>query len=190
MKELSLNVLDVAQNSVKAESSRIEILIEEVGTRMTLTIKDNGYGMKADFLENVLDPFTTTRTTRKVGLGLPLLKMAAEGTGGSLEIRSVHREDDPSNCGTDVKAVFFTDHIDCPPLGDIVSTMVLLIQNAPFTPRYVYLHTKDGKESFLDTEELHRQLGGDIPLNEPEILQFLSEYLKEQEAALCNERTL
>ena len=184
MKELSLNILDVAQNSVKAEATLIEILIDEAGPRLSLTIKDNGYGMKADFLERVLDPFTTTRTTRKVGLGLPLLKMAAEATGGGLEIRSVHRSDDSIECGTVVSALFYTDHIDCPPLGDIASTLVLLVQNAPFAPRYVYRHTKDGKECVLDTDELHEQLGWEIPLSEPEVLSFLSDYLKEQEEAL------
>ena len=184
MKELSLNILDIAQNSVKAEATFIEILIAEEGPKMELTIRDNGYGMKEEFLRNVLDPFTTTRTTRKVGLGLPLLKMAAESTGGSLQISSIHRDEDEKRCGTAVKATFFTDHIDCPPLGDIVSTVVLLVQNAPFSPRYLYRHTKDGKESLLDTEELHLQLGGDIPLNEPEILAFISEYLQVQEEAL------
>ena len=184
MKELSLNILDIAQNSVKAEADFIRITIDEQGSSLVLTIADNGYGMKKDFLENVLDPFTTTRTTRKVGLGLPLLKMAAEGTGGSLSITSVHREEDEEHCGTTVKATFFTDHIDCPPLGDIVSTLVLLIQNAPFSPRYLYRHIKDGRESALDTNDLHEQLGDDIPLNAPEILCFIADYLKEQEEAL------
>ena len=184
MKELSLNILDIAQNSVKAEADRIFITIDEQGPRLELTIADNGHGMKEDFLKNVLDPFTTTRTTRKVGLGLPLLKMAAEGTGGALFITSVHKEEDEENCGTTVKATFFTDHIDCPPLGDVVSTVVLLIQSAPFSPRYVYRHVKDDKESYLDTNDLHEQLGDDIPLNEPEILSFIKDYLGQQEDAL------
>ncbi len=184
MKELSLNILDIAQNSVKAEASKIEISIIEIGNKLTLTISDNGYGMKKDFLLNVLDPFTTTRTTRKVGLGLPLLKMAAEGTGGELTIASVHKDDNPDSCGTTVSAVFYTDHIDCPPLGDIVSTVVLLVQNAPFSPRYIYRHEKDGKTAFIDTDDLHRELGEDIPLNEPEILAFIGEYIGAQEEEL------
>lgn len=184
MKELSLNILDIAQNSVKAGADLISITVDEQGPLLELTIADNGHGMKEDFLKNVLDPFTTTRTTRKVGLGLPLLKMAAEGTGGTLFITSTHKDEDEKNCGTTVKATFYTNHIDCPPLGDVVSTMVLLVQSAPFLPRYIYRHVKDGKESHLDTKELHEQLGGDIPLNEPEILSFIGEYLKEQEDAL------
>lgn len=184
MKELSLNILDIAQNSVQAEATEIGISIEEEGKYLTVTITDDGYGMKKDFLMNVLDPFTTTRTTRNVGLGLPLLKMAAEQAEGYLEIDSVHREDDPENHGTTVKAVFNREHIDCPPLGDIVGTVVLLVQAAPFAPRYVYRHVKNGKESRLDTNELHEQLGEDIPLSEPEVLGFVSAYLEEQEAAL------
>ena len=184
MKELSLSILDIAQNSVKAEATFIEIVITEKANKLTLSIRDNGHGMKKEFLKKVLDPFTTTRTTRNVGLGLPLLKMAAEGTGGELEIVSTHKDDDPENCGTMVTATFFTDHIDCPPLGDIVSTVVLLIQNAPFTPRYRYEHTKDGKEAVIDTNELHAELGEDIPLNLPEILSFITEYLGGQEALL------
>lgn len=184
MKELSLNILDIVQNSVQAEAENIEIEIVEDGKYLTVTITDDGYGMKREFLESVLDPFTTTRTTRDVGLGLPLLKMAAEQTEGSLSIESVHRDDDPVNHGTRVKAVFVSEHIDCPPLGDIVETVVLLVQGAPFKPRYMYRHVKNGKQSVLDTNELHEELGGDIPLSEPEVLAFISDYLGQQEAAL------
>ena len=89
MKELSLNILDVAKNSVKAEATLIGIELIETETTLLLRIRDNGYGMEPDFLTRVLDPFSTTRTTRKVGLGLPLLKLAAEQTGGTLSIASV-----------------------------------------------------------------------------------------------------
>ncbi len=184
MKELSLNILDIVQNSVKAEATIIEIDIAEKANKLTLSVRDNGHGMKKDFFKNVLDPFTTTRTTRKVGLGLSLLKMAAESTGGGLEIISTHKDDDPIHCGTTVCATFCTDHIDCPPLGDIVSSIVLLIQSAPFTPRYLYKHSKNGKKAAIDTDELHAELGADIPLNLPEVLRFIAEYLSEQEALL------
>ncbi len=183
MKELSLNILDIVQNSVRANADVIEIDIHESGPLLTLTVKDNGHGMKEEFLKGVLDPFTTTRTTRKVGLGLPLLKMVAEQTGGSLSIRSKHEQDHEDH-GTTLCARFYTDNIDCPPLGDIVSTIVLLIQGAPFAPRYIYRHCKDGKESFLDTDDLHEQLGADIPLSEPEVLAFVREYLTDMEGAL------
>ena len=88
MKELSLNILDIAENSVKAKATLTEILIDENENVLTITIRDNGCGMKEDFLRNVSDPFTTTRTTRKVGLGIPLFKLAAENTGGSFYITS------------------------------------------------------------------------------------------------------
>lgn len=86
MKELSLNILDIAQNSIRAEATRIEILIDETETTLRLTIRDNGYGMSEDFVKTVTDPFSTTRTTRKVGMGIPLLKLAAEQTGGTFSV--------------------------------------------------------------------------------------------------------
>ena len=184
MKELSLNILDIAQNSVKAEASNITLELIEEGNLFTFRITDDGKGMKKEFLDRVLDPFTTSRTTRKVGLGLPLLKMAAEATGGELRIESRDRETYPSDHGTVVTATFFTDHIDCPPLGDIVSTVLLLLQNAPFSPRYLYKHEKNGEVFELDTDELHEQLGPEVPLDEPEVLAFLREYLTEGEASL------
>ena len=93
MKELSLNILDIAMNSVKAGATLVEILIDERNGWRTLTIRDNGCGMSEDFLRAVTDPFTTTRTTRKVGMGLPLLKLAAEQTGGVMQIESSQGED-------------------------------------------------------------------------------------------------
>ncbi|MBP5156148.1 MAG: sensor histidine kinase [Clostridia bacterium] len=183
MKELSLNILDIAQNSVKAGAGNIEISLAEEGSRLVFRITDDGCGMTKDFLANVLDPFTTTRTTRKVGLGLPLLKMAAEATGGAVEITS-RSEKETADHGTEVTATFYTDHIDCPPLGDIVSTVVLLLQNAPFGPRYVYSHSKGENRFSLDTDELHEQLGPDIPLSEPAVLEFIESYLREGEESL------
>ena len=185
MKELSLNILDIAQNSVKAGAANITLELIEEGNLFTFRITDDGRGMTREFVERVVDPFTTTRTTRKVGLGLPLLKMAAEATGGELTIVSRDEASYPVDHGTAVTATFFTDHIDCPPLGDIVSTVLLLLQSAPFAPRYLYKHVKNGETFVLDTDELHEQLGPDVPLDEPEVLAFLREYLTEGEAALC-----
>ncbi len=187
MKELSLNILDIAQNSVKAGAKHIAIELEEKCGVLTFKITDDGCGMTPEFLSRVLDPFTTTITTRKVGLGLPLLKMAAESTGGTLDISSKDEISHPLEHGTSLTATFHTDHIDCPPLGDIVSTVVLLVQNAPFSPAYTYRHKKNRRESLLDTDELHRQLGDGIPLSEPEVLEFIRAYLEEQEEALNTE---
>ena len=99
MKELSLNILDVAENSVKADATLIQIELKETTEELCLTIKDNGCGMTQDVVKGVIDPFYTTRTTRKVGLGIPLLKMAAEQTGGKLSICSRHISEDPENPG-------------------------------------------------------------------------------------------
>ena len=187
MKELSLNILDIAQNSVKADAKNIVIDLTEEGPLLTLRITDDGKGMKKDFLEKVFDPFTTTRTTRSVGLGLPLLKMASEATGGTMTIESKDAESYPSDHGTVVCATFRTDHIDCPPLGDIVSTVVLLIQSSPFEPNWTYTHKVDGRESCLDTYSLHEQLGSDIPLDAPEILAFVRDFLEEGEKMLYDE---
>lgn len=183
MKELSLNILDIAQNSVKAGATVITVEIIEQGPLLTFRITDDGRGMTPEFVESVLDPFTTTRTTRKVGLGLPLLKMAAESTGGNISVVSRDADSYPDH-GTTVTATFRTDHIDCLPLGDIVSTLVLLIQNAPFAPRYIYRHAKDGREFRLDTDEFRAELGRDIPLSEPAVLEFIREYAEEGESTL------
>ena len=123
MRELSLNVLDIAQNSVSADASLIEIeLIEDTGaTDLMIGIYDNGKGMTLEQVENVRDPFFTTRTTRKVGMGIPLFKFAAEMTGGKLEIES------EVGVGTRVRAYFKTDHLDFTPIGDMTSTVITLI---------------------------------------------------------------
>lgn len=131
MKELSLHILDIAENSAKAGAGLIGISITEKGGILTLRITDDGCGMKPEMLSRVTDPFTTSRTTRKVGLGLPLLRLAAEQTGGSLEITSRHIDEFPEDHGTVVTAVFDTRHIDSPPLGDVISTIVTLIQGHP-----------------------------------------------------------
>lgn len=178
MKELSLNILDVAENSVKAGASLIEIILEEKGSVLTLTIKDDGCGMSEDILSGVTNPFYTTRTTRKVGLGLPLLKMAAEQTGGSMSITSVSEKNDSENHGTTVTAVFNTDHIDFTPLGDVVSTVTTLIQGHPEYD-FLYCHKIDNKEILLDTREL-RVVLEDVPLNSYDVIKWIEDCLKEQ----------
>lgn len=177
MKELSLHILDIAQNSISAGCSRLEISLTEHGGVLTLMIRDNGRGMSPEFLASVTDPFTTTRTTRKVGLGLPLLRLAAEQTGGSLSIEST------LGIGTTVTAVFRSDQIDCPPLGDMALTMSLLIQGAP-NIETIYTHTTHRGSFTLDTAEIRAVLGGEISLAEPEVAVWLRDYLREQEEAV------
>ena len=177
MKELSLNILDVAKNSVRAGASLIEIaLTHHHDDFLTLTITDNGCGMEEDFLKHVTDPFYTTRTTRKVGLGLPLLKLAAEQTGGSLTIQSSTK---PPHNGTRLEARFNTASIDCMPLGDIVSTVCILIAGTPEID-FLFTHVSDTYNVSLDTRELRAVLGDGISLAEPEIQQWIREYLAEQ----------
>ena len=106
MKELSLNILDITENSVKAGATLTSIIIDETADQLTITITDDGCGMSEEILKGVEDPFYTTRTTRKVGLGIPLLKMAAEMTSGNFKISSKSKEQYPNSHGTVVKAVF------------------------------------------------------------------------------------
>ncbi len=179
MKELSLNVLDIAKNSVKARAGLIRITLEEIGNRLTLTIGDDGCGMREEMLRGVVDPFCTTRTTRKVGMGIPLLKLAAEQTGGSVTITSRHESEYPDTHGTEVVAVFYRDHIDFTPLGDIVSTLTTLIQGSPDID-FAFTHTGERGGVSLDTREMREILGADIPLNDPEILQWIVGNLEEQ----------
>ena len=115
MKELSLNILDIAENSVNAKATDINIEICETDDMLSFQVSDNGIGMKPDFLQSVTNPFTTTRTTRSVGLGIPLLKMAAEQTGGSFEICSKYFKDFPNAHGTKTSATFCKKHIDAVP---------------------------------------------------------------------------
>jgi len=178
MKELSLNILDVAENSVKARASLTEILITEQGNMLTLQFKDNGCGMDEEVVKSVVDPFYTTRTTRKVGLGVPLLKLAAEQTGGELKVESKTEAEYPEEHGTTVTATFFEDHLDFTPLGDVVSSIVTLIQGHPDTDFYFCHKTEKGSVE-LDTRQL-REVLGDAPLNAYEVIKWIEEYLHEQ----------
>lgn len=178
MKELSLNILDITENSVKAGATLIEINISETENDLILTITDNGHGMTAEILESVTNPFTTTRTTRKVGMGIPLLKLAAEQTGGEVIITSKHKDEFPDSHGTVVKAVFHKNHIDFTPLGDVVLTITTLIQGHPDTD-FLFIHSFGDKQISLDTRELRETLEG-IPLSTYEVIKWIEEYLNEK----------
>ena len=182
MKELSLNILDIAQNSVKANASLIGISIDETDDVLSFKITDNGKGMTADFLSRVTDPFTTTRTTRKVGLGLPFLKMEAEMTGGSFSIKS-KSETEYKEHGTEVFASFNKKSIDYIPLGDIIGTLCALVQGAENTD-FIFNHKMPHGEVFLSTKEV-RELLGDVPLGSPEVISWVREYLSEAYSAAC-----
>lgn len=174
MPEIALNILDIAENSVRAGASLIEITVSVNPGEDTLTavIKDDGCGMTPEEAEKVQDPFYTTRTTRKVGLGVPFFKMAAESTGGSFRIVSEKGK------GTVVTAVFILSHIDRMPLGDIsASVYTLIVFNEKIDFRYAYSF---GDKGFvLDTRTMRELLGEDISFSEPEVSAFLREYLEE-----------
>ena len=178
MKELSLNVLDITKNSVKAKATLIDISLVEEGNKLTMTITDNGCGMKPEVVETVMNPFYTTRTTRKVGMGIPLLMLAAEQTGGTVTIVSKHEEAYPDSHGTVVTAIFFTDHIDFTPIGDLVSTMETLIMGSPKID-FTFVHDRNGQRVELDTRQL-REVLGDVPLDSYEVIQWIGDFLREQ----------
>ena len=173
MDELSLNILDVAQNSITAGATLVEIAIEEDTVRDTLTIliRDNGCGMSEEAAMRAADPFYTTRKTRKVGLGLPFLKMAAEMTGGTLAI------DSKVNVGTTVTATFGLTHIDRMPLGDMAGTISSLVQCNPDID-FVYTYRRGEQAFAADTREFRQVLAG-VPLSNPEVVGFISSFIRE-----------
>ena len=178
MKEIALYTLDIAQNSITAQARRLDITLTEEGKTITLSIRDDGTGMAPELLARVSDPFTTTRTTRSMGLGLPLLRLAAEQT---LSIESA------LGVGTAVTAVFVASHIDCPPVGDMAGTITLLIQGAPELELH-YTHRRGDALARLDTKELRALLGPELSLAEPELILWIRDYLQEQEALLQEQK--
>lgn len=178
MRELSLNVMDVVQNSISAGASLvvIEVAENQMQNRLSIAVTDNGKGMREEQLRRVTDPFYTTRTTRSVGLGIPLFKMEAEMTGGSFVISSKEGE------GTRLTAAFCSDHMDMIPLGDMNGTVHLLITcNPQIDFRYVRKRISAQEKGFeVDTRELRAALGEDVSMAEPEIAIWLKEFLEEQ----------
>ena len=177
MKELSLNILDIVQNSITAGAEHIGIaLLEDADGKLRMTVCDDGCGMSRETLARVTDPFCTSRKTRKVGMGIPLLRLAAEQTGGSFEITS------KKGVGTSTKAVFHSDSIDFTPLGDMTSTVTVLISMN--TDRdFIYRRSADEKEFVLDTREIKNILDG-VPLDNPDVVQWMKEYIDENTAIL------
>lgn len=171
MREIALNILDIAENSVKANSKLVEIDVVAADDLLTVSIVDDGTGMDKEFLARVTDPFTTTRTTRKVGMGIPLFKMASEMAGGQFEISS------EKGVGTSVKATFQINHIDRAPLGDVADTMVTLLSSEKDTDFRLHIAVDNNTFDF-DTRELKAELGG-IPVDTPEILVFVRDMIKD-----------
>ncbi len=179
MRELSLNVMDVAQNSVRAEATLVYITVEESDRDdfLKITISDNGCGMTDEQVQQVTDPFFTTRTTRKVGLGVPLFKMSAEQTGGSFSIQSEVGK------GTETCAGYVKSHVDMTPLGDINSTISILIRCNPDID-FVYTRSTDKGSFTLDTRELREVLQG-VSLDTPDVIEWIEQFLEEQTENIC-----
>ena len=178
MKEISLHILDIMQNSVTAGADLIELVVieNEKEDILSFLVKDNGKGMSKEFLASVTDPFTTGRTTRKVGLGIPLLKNATELTGGGIEIESKLGE------GTTIKANFVYSNIDRQPLGNMSETMHQLITSYEDVD-FIYSHKVNDKEFLVDTREFKKVLGG-VSFKENAVSLWILEYLKEGETEL------
>ena len=180
MRELSLHVLDVVENSLAAGATHITLEIDEnlQEDRLTIAVTDNGHGMDAETVNRALDPFYTTRTTRHVGLGLPLFKAAAERCNGRLVLESAPGD------GTRVQVSFQRSHIDRAPLGNMVSTLLgILLAERVAEVRYVH---RVGDQQFgFDTEEIRRTLGG-VSMSHPLVQEWLQGFLTEGEAGVSD----
>lgn len=176
MPELSLNILDVVQNSISAGASLINITVQVSYSddTLTITISDNGCGMTKDILEKVNDPFFTTRTTRNVGLGIPFLSYAAKSTGGTFSIQSTLGK------GTKVTAIFGLSHIDRMPLGDMVSTIHALITLNTHID-FIYTYEVNQKSFTLNTKQM-REILGNVPFSHPEVSGYIKDFLKENQS--------
>ncbi len=172
MNELSMNILDIARNSIKAEASLVEIYLEETSDELRVVIIDNGKGIENEMIDKVLDPFETSRQSRKVGLGLPLYKMMAELTGGYVLVSS------NIGVGTTVNALFKKDSIDMLPLGNISETVFTMVCNENEAD-IVFKHQIEDKEIHIDTREIKEVLD-DVSILEPNILLWIKENLEGQ----------
>lgn len=173
MKDLSLHVLDIAQNSVSAGARKVIISVDEdmIKNDLTITIQDDGKGIPVDVLSRVTDPYFTSRTTRKVGMGIPLFKQNAEMAGGSFSIFS-----EPGR-GTVVRASFMYDHIDRPPIGDMPGVIVILC-GSNTEMEWQYLHKKNNREYLFNTKEVKEVLDG-LSIGDPSIQGYLREMIRE-----------
>ena len=173
MQDLSLHILDIAENATRAGATLIEIEVSEDISKdlFQITIRDNGRGMDEEMLKEATDPFVTTRTTRRVGLGLPLLEQAAKETGGNLLITSKPGK------GTQVVASFQESHIDRRPVGDMGATLATLIMGNPDLD-FIYFSNLDGEEIEVDTRSIRGELNGSMSINDPAVIRLIKDLFK------------
>ncbi|MGI6110334.1 MAG: ATP-binding protein [Eubacteriaceae bacterium] len=174
MKELALHILDITQNSIRAGATEVSVEIVEntIQDSLSIEITDNGSGIPKEMLEHITDPFVTSRTTRKVGLGLNLFQAGALACDGSFDIQS-----EPGK-GTDVKAVYKRSHIDRAPLGNMPDTVVTMLMSFNGA-RLVYRHSLDGRMFCFDSQEIIDEVGDPELLTDPEILEWIRENIAE-----------
>ena len=174
MNELSLYILDLVQNSITAGAKRITITVayDRAKDTLTVTIEDDGCGMDEELLSRVTSPFTTTRKTRKVGLGIPMIMQLCQMCEGTFDIRS------EPGIGTVLTLGFKASHVDLPPMGNLPETMLSLVNGAPEGVEFVLNYSVDDTGFDFSTEEVRQMLGG-VPLNTPEVLSWIRDYIKE-----------
>lgn len=181
MRELSLHILDVLENALEAGATEVKLEIHEdlQADRLEIAVRDNGRGMDGQTARRALDPFFTTRTTRHVGLGLPLFAAAAKRCEGELNLESVPGQ------GTSVKVTFRHSHLDRAPLGDVTGTLLaFLLSDRGVGLHFVYRHQVNGRSFDLDTSVIEDELG-DVSLSHPLVREWLRDYIAEGEAELA-----
>ena len=175
MREIALHLLDIVQNSVTAGAAHVEISFALAADGMlTMTVKDDGKGMSPELLERVRSPFVTTRTTRKVGLGIPLLMQNAMASGGGVALES------QLGVGTTLTATFNTASIDCLPLGDLAQTMATLIMGSPDRPDFTLTCASPAGEMDFSTAQVRAVLGPEVSLAEPDVVRWMQQSLTEE----------
>lgn len=184
MRELSLHILDVVENGITAGAKCIWIEVDEArqADQLKIVIRDNGRGMPVEKMNNLNDPFITSRTTRRVGLGLSLLAAAAQRCDGTLRV------DSHTGTGTEVEATFRYNHIDRAPLGDMAATITTLIMGNSQID-FVYSHRIDGEDFNLDTREIRAEMG-DLSLSDPVVIHHLTESIRSALQELSSTRNV
>lgn len=175
MNELALYILDLTQNSVSAGASHVEIRItlSHEEDRLRIEIIDDGCGMSAEFVAKVTSPFTTTRKTRKVGLGIPMIKQLCEMCGGAFSIES-----EPGR-GTRLHLEFRLSHVDLPPMGDLAQTMTALVIGSPEKPDFRLFYSEGAQPYEFDTAAVRQILGNEVPLNTPDVILWIQSDIEE-----------
>jgi anti-sigma regulatory factor (Ser/Thr protein kinase) len=178
MQELSLHIMDIAENGISAGATLVQITVtEDTGENLlTITVRDNGRGIAKERIKEVMDPFYTTRTTRRVGLGLSLFKEASRRCEGEFHL------DSQQGAGTEVTATFRLDHIDLAPMGDIAGSLTTLIMGNPEVD-FLYTHEVGGEDLIIDTRDIKNELDG-LTINDPHVIKYLADTIRESLADL------